>query len=232
MVKDKDDKGLIYVLVNPSFPNIQKIGMTTDLQKRLKDLNQDTCLPYSFRVLATYHVEENLKTVEQEIHNIIDAVDYSLRTREETDSGKKREREFFEIDRESACSILESISKLRGDPENLELRKPTGKEIQEEKEASQVESGGIHQRGEMFTFSRKSIPIGSIIHFTEDEKITAVIVGDSPPMVSFEGKNWRLSSLVKELKRRGDTATSSEAYQGAAYFTYKGKRLIDLPDEE
>lgn len=47
------DKGIIYILTNPSFPNYQKIGKTTDLKARLKSLNDKSCLPFSFRVYAT-----------------------------------------------------------------------------------------------------------------------------------------------------------------------------------
>jgi len=103
---------LIYILTNPSFPNYVKIGKTTDLQQRVRSLNNPTCLPFSFRVYATYKVETNLDTVEKAIHNLIDKIDYDLRAREEADSGRLREREFFALDAEKAFEVLREIAVL------------------------------------------------------------------------------------------------------------------------
>ena len=227
-----DNKGLIYILTNPSFPNIQKIGKTTDLKSRLNSLNNKSCLPFSFRVYATYAVDDDLSLVEDEIFKIIDSVDDSMRTIEETDKGSLRRREFFVIEAEKAYSFLQSIARLRRDPHNLKLHKPSKEEVKEAEIAEEVENAVNYRKGERFCFSKKGIPMGATICFIGDSTITAEVFADKPPTVVFEKKKWKLSPLVAELKKRNGTETASGAYQGAAYFTYNGVKLIDILDIE
>ncbi|MDR0856486.1 MAG: GIY-YIG nuclease family protein, partial [Clostridiales bacterium] len=126
------DKGLIYILTNPSFQSYQKIGMTmneTAEERIVAGLNKASCLPFSFRVYATYTVngdKRSVEMVEEEIHKIIDAVNDTLRARENVGKAKAREREFFLITPDKAYSLFESIATLRGDKEsNLRLIAPT-----------------------------------------------------------------------------------------------------------
>jgi len=225
------DKGMIYILTNPSFPNYQKIGKTTDLKGRIRSLNDKSCLPFSFRVYATYEIDNDLSVVETEIFKIIDSIDESLRAREESERGNLREREFFAIDKEKAFSVLQSIARLRGDEHKLKLVAPTKKEVEEATIADKVETAVIRQKSERFCFAKKDIPMGATIYFIGDNSIIAEVASDSPPMVVFEKKKWKLSPLVAELKKRNGTSTPSGAYQGAAYFTYNGIRLIDIDDK-
>ena len=51
-----ENKGVIYILTNPSFPEYVKIGYADDIKKRLKQLNRSECIPFAFRVYATYEV--------------------------------------------------------------------------------------------------------------------------------------------------------------------------------
>ena len=46
--------GVIYILTNPSFPDYVKIGYATNIENRLKQLNRSECIPFAFRVYATY----------------------------------------------------------------------------------------------------------------------------------------------------------------------------------
>jgi len=227
-----NDKGIIYILTNPSFPNYQKIGKTTDLKGRLRSLNDKSCLPFSFRIYATYEIDEDLSMVEDEIFKIIDNVDDSLRAREENERGSLREREFFAIEKEKAYAVFESIARLRKDLDKLKLIIPTKKEKQEAAVAEDVENTAILRKGERFYFSKKGIPMGATLYFIGDNTVTAKVAADHPPLVLFENKKWKLSPLVAELKRRNGTATSSQAYQGAAYFIYNGSRLIDISDTD
>ena len=52
--------GVIYILTNPSFPEYVKIGYADDVNKRLAQLNRSECVPFAFRVYATYDVTERL----------------------------------------------------------------------------------------------------------------------------------------------------------------------------
>lgn len=226
------DKGYIYILTNPSFPNYQKIGKTKNLKERLKSLNDKSCLPFSFRVYALYEVDDNLTMVETEIFKIIDSVDESLRAREETEKGSFRQREFFSFDKEKVFSVIESIAKLRGDVDKLKLIKPTKKEIVEAEIAEEIENNSIYKKSARFCFSKKGIKIGTELLFVEDNNILVKVISDNPPLEDFENKEWKLSPLVGELKKRNGSSTPSNAYQGAYYFTHNDIRLTEIPDLE
>ena len=53
--------GVIYILTNPSFPDYVKIGYATNIENRLKQLNRSECIPFAFRVYATYDVSTPLQ---------------------------------------------------------------------------------------------------------------------------------------------------------------------------
>lgn len=63
------NKRYIYILTNPSFPDYVKIGYADDVNKRLQQLNRSECVPFAFRVFATYEVSSRLSDVK--IHEII-----------------------------------------------------------------------------------------------------------------------------------------------------------------
>ncbi len=48
-----ENKGVIYILTNPSFKDYVKIGYADDINKRLKQLNRSECVPFAFHVYAT-----------------------------------------------------------------------------------------------------------------------------------------------------------------------------------
>ena len=54
----EQNKGYIYILTNPSFPDYVKIGYADDVVSRVKHLNQTECTPYAFRIYATYTTEK------------------------------------------------------------------------------------------------------------------------------------------------------------------------------
>lgn len=57
--------GIIYIVSNPAFPNIYKIGMTRDLNKRLRQYQ--TCDPYRQYKIEHYKFVENAKEEEKRL---------------------------------------------------------------------------------------------------------------------------------------------------------------------
>ena len=110
--------GVIYILTNPSFPQYVKIGYADDVKSRLKTLNDSPCIPFAFRIYATYEVEERLTDLK--LHALIDQLNPNLRSIDEVD-GKKRVREFYAMSKEQAYSILETIAVLGGRKNRLKL---------------------------------------------------------------------------------------------------------------
>ena len=82
--------GVIYILTNPSFPEYVKIGYADDVNKRLAQLNRSECIPFAFRVYATYEVSSRLS--DKKIHEIIDRPNPDLRSIESFEGKKKDSR--------------------------------------------------------------------------------------------------------------------------------------------
>lgn len=128
-------KGVIYILTNPSFPDYVKIGYANDINRRLKELNRSECIPFAFRVYATYEVTSRLSDIK--IHSIIDKLNPNLRSIEKM-NGQKRVREFYAMSPEDAYSILEAIAEIHGCSDRLKRIPPSEEEVEEEQEAENI----------------------------------------------------------------------------------------------
>ena len=129
-------QGVIYILTNPSFPDYVKIGYADDIDRRLKELNRSECIPFAFRVYATYEVTTRLKDLK--LHNLIDNLNPNLRSIE-TFNGKKRVREFYAMSPDDAYRILEAIAEINGCPEKLKLVEPSVEEKAAQDTAENIE---------------------------------------------------------------------------------------------
>ena len=219
-------ESLIYILTNPSFKDYVKIGRTTDLKARVRALNNSDCLPFSFRVYATYKVDKDLDIVERAIHNLIDKIDYDLRAREEVDSRRLRTREFFALDAEQAFDVFKEIATLRGDLHNLAKAKLTKQEKDEEEAAKAIEVQSDMKRAATFSFAKKGIAPGTILEFDKDRNIKVKVLNDR--QVEYNGKAYFTSNLALQLlKSMGYNWLSA---QGARHFMLNGKLVADCPD--
>ena len=122
-----EKSGVIYILTNPSFPEYVKIGYADDVNKRLAQLNSSECVPFSFRIYATYEVSDRL--TDKKVHSIIDRLNPGLRAIE-NNNGKKHVREFYAMSAEDAYKILEDIASINGLQDRLKRIAPS---IDEEK---------------------------------------------------------------------------------------------------
>lgn len=113
-----DTKGFIYILTNPSFPDYVKIGYADNVEKRLIDLNRSECIPFAFRIYATYEVPKRLTDLS--LHNLIDKLNPTLRAID-TFNGKPRKKEFYAMSKEDAYSLLEAISEIHDCKNKLKL---------------------------------------------------------------------------------------------------------------
>jgi len=208
--------GYVYVLTNPSFKeDWVKIGQSSrfpDVRSRELD---NTAVPLPYEVYVT------LKTVkfniaERKIHEFVKKLNPELRIRQN--------REFFNIKPEDAAEILESIAELIDDTE-VEYWSEGKRVIA----SDQSDAKGRRKKGALFSFYNKGLKDGDEIKFVEDERLTAIVSGERN--VEFENKTWKLSPLAYELFKRRNELTTSGAYQGAAFFTYNGTKLKDLPDK-
>lgn len=100
------------------------------------------------------------------------------------------------------------------------------KDVNKEKEFDEVSKA--REQGVRFSFYKKGIKNGEEIVFIADKEITAKVVGERE--VEYGEQTWKLSPLTYKIYEQKGELNPSGAYQGAAYWQYKGKRLRDLPD--
>ena len=215
-----DTKGKIYILTNPSFPEYVKIGYADDVDRRLAELNRSECVPFSFRVYATYAV--NTRLSDKMVHSIIDKLNPTLRAIEVL-KGKKREREFYAMSAEDAYLILEAIAEMHGFTDRLQRVEPNEAEQKEEKVAKEVEKES-RTRSSNLSFSECQIPVGSILKYCYDETITCVVVDDR--RVKYEDEVMYLTGVAKKLLGK------ENGVAGPKYFMYKGAKLWDIENRK
>jgi len=100
------------------------------------------------------------------------------------------------------------------------------KDVNKEKEFDEVSKA--REQGARFGFYKKGIKNGEEIVFIADKEITAKVVGERE--VEYGEQIWKLAPLTYKIYEQKGELNESGAYQGAAYWQYKGKRLRDLPD--
>lgn len=213
-------KGVIYILTNPSFPEYVKIGYTDNIENRLRQLNNSECIPFAFRIYATYEVDDRLTDIR--LHDLIDQLNPNLRSIDNV-NGKKRVREFYAMPREQAYSILETIAVLGGRKDRLKLWELTEEEQRADELAQEIEE--VHlERMSPFAFSKCNIPIGATITYVnrgkENSGIEVIVVDDKN--VEYQGEKYSLSALATKL------IGSKYTVAGPRYFKYQGEWLNDI----
>lgn len=207
--------GYIYILVNPAIRDYVKIGYATNVEKRLKELNNSEGIPFSFRVYATYEVPVAL--ADKKLHRIIDQLNPDLRA-VEVREGKTRKREFYAMEPEAAYNILRAIAELHGFESRLKRWEETADEKAEAENAKKSARAG--KKLAPFSFDKAGVPIGAVITFDKDPGITAEVINNKK--VKYEDEEYTLSALAQKL------LGSVHAPQGPAYFSYEGTNLIVL----
>ena len=209
-------KGVIYILTNPSFKEFVKIGYADDVERRLKELNRSECVPFAFRVYATYEVDTRLS--DKKVHVIIDKLNPGLRSIEDFD-GQTRVREFYAMSAEDAYSILEAMAEIHNCTDRLKRYAQNEIEQRDEQMAKEIQLE-TRTRAENFTFSEAQIPIGAVLEYKKDASVTCKVVDDR--RVDYQGEIMYLTGVVKKI-----TGTTS-AVAGPRYFKYKGADLWNI----
>ena len=210
--------GVIYILVNPAFPKLVKIGYADNVEKRVKTLNSNSGLPDPYHVYATYKVKKRLEDLK--LNSLIDSLDSDLR--------HSRNREFYEMSPEQAYSILSAIAQINGDEDLLMLNPFSDTYFAETKDApvEKIPNSGEKPASEKkrkrsrLTFEMLGIPVGSELTYRHDHLIKC-ITADNISTVLYKGQSYTLSGLVTLLEGKGQ-------WHGGDHFLYNGKRLTQL----
>lgn len=209
--------GYIYILTNPSFPDYIKIGYATDTEKRLEELNRSECIPFAFRVYATYEVETTLS--DKKVHGIIDQLNPNLRSIE-TFNGKKRVREFYAMSPEEAFSLLQAMAEIHNCTDKLKLVQPTAADKKDEAVAEEIEKT---TRGEFFSFEKCHIPKGAVLEYVKDGSVTCTVFDDRK--IEYHGEIMYMTTLAKMLTGK------KAGIAGPIFFKYNGKNLQEYYNE-
>lgn len=219
--------GYVYILTNPSFrDNWVKIGKSSrPVDVRSKELD-NTAVPLPFEIYAIMKTDK-YNEAERQIHSLIDLVNPSMRIR--------KGREFFNVTPETALGIFRECALTLDDAEITII------DCQENAKVSPTEKPFVpvihnyvsscstnQSKASRLTFAMLNIPIGSELTFVENSSVKAYVADDNNLVILGDGKKAALSKAAAIIKRQLGTATSSEAYQGGAYWLYKGERLTSI----
>jgi hypothetical protein len=191
---------IVYLLTNPTIPDLVKIGRTTDLEARLRQLSTHSGVPVPFECFFACEVQDSVK-VERALHDAFG--DHRINPK----------REFFRLNPDRAVAILELVA-LKDAAPNIEIVE------------DQAELDALHReqsRRENFRFSMVDVPIGSVLKFSKDENFIAHVIDDK--RIEFEGAITSTSAAAAMLlHRRGWTL---KAAQGPLYWMYDGETLAE-----
>ena len=210
--KKREFSGAIYVLVNPAFPDLVKIGYADNVAKRIKVLNGNSGLPDPFHCYALYKVRKRLEDLR--LHNLIDTLDPSLR--------HSKNREFYEMDCRKAYAILSAIAQINGDEEQLVMNPFSDGFFDQERQPGGIQpdtSNGTKKLGRL-RFGNIGIHPGSVLVFTKDNSITCTTL-DEVNKVEYNGEKYPISRLAAQL-------LGVSSAQGGLYFMYNGEVLTDI----
>ena len=193
-------KGVVYVLSNEAMDGYIKIGKTTNLEQRLKSLD-NTSTPLPFRCVFAIEVED-MDQVERLAHQTF--------KRDRVRSS----REFFEIDEEQAVAALKMTGGRNVTPVN---------DLAEDDEALNALEKATQKRSR-FKFSMLDIRPGEELEYVRDSSISAKVIDDSS--IDVNGKSTSLSQAALELLHNEGIEWKTVA--GPKYWTYGGVTLAEL----
>ena len=199
---------IVYILTNESMPDTIKVGITENLDRRIRELdNTSTPLPFE----CYYAVEvENASAIEKKIHEGLD------------DKRVRQNREFFNATPEQAKAILEIAEVMGG-------KNVTPKEdIVETPQDKQALENARKKRGRIDYFGILGIQKGTTLTFSKDKNITCT-VSDNGKII-FRDKETTLSGSA--LLITNEMGYDWGQVQGAGYWCYQGKPLRELVSEK
>ena len=199
---------IVYILINESMPDLIKVGITDDLERRMKELDK-TGTPLPFECFYAVEIDESVAPkIEKKIHEGFD------------DKRIRHNREVFSATPEQAKSILE-IAEIMGGKD------VTPKEdIVETPQDKQALENAKKQRSK-FNFQMIDLQPGTILKFRKDETITCEVHDDTK--IKFRDKITSLSNAAEIILK--EMGYDWSAYQGPRWWMYEGKNLRDIRRE-
>lgn len=205
--------GYVYILTNPSFrEDWVKIGKSSrPVDIRSKELD-NTAVPLPFEIYATIKTVK-FNEVEKLVHKTIDRLT-NLRIRQN--------REFFNVRPQIALDIFKDIAQTIDDAEVVVYK--DNKPVEVEQPMLSPAPNPEKKRRPRFKFGMVDIKIGDYVTF-DPLNLEVRVSGDDT--VEYNDRIYKLSTFVGTYLP-DDKKVSSNAYQGAKFFSYKGIVLDEL----
>lgn len=187
---------IIYILINEAMPGYVKIGRTTDLEQRIRTLD-NTSVPLPFECFYACTVA-NADFVEKQLHDAF--MDHRVRS----------SREFFEISPDRVISALK-LAEI----ENVTPGHDYVENTEDQKALNQA-----REKRSAFNFGMVNIPVGAEITFINDENKKAKVVKLSGKRnIEFNGELTSPSTAAQKI------LGYTYSVQGTVYWMYEGETL-------
>ena len=193
----------VYILTNPTIPDLVKIGRTTNLKERMRSLSSHSGVPVPFECYYCCEVE-NSKEVEKRLHTGLGDPRIKINPK----------REFFRISPERVKVLLEGYSIREVNLEGDVVEDPEEQEVLNRERS----------RRPVFTFSMLNISTGSTLKFLRDETKIVTVTGDRE--VEFEGNRTSLNQVTLDL-HRNDHGKNWTTVRGPDYWICENETLTE-----
>jgi len=201
-------KGIVYIVRNPAFMHIFKIGFTKKDSVEERGLNSSN-VPEDFEILYSFECD-NPEEKEDTLHKTFES------HRHYTETGRKTEF-FYTNCLEKVLALLKTFGKEK----EIDLEKDAKLEYDKTKNIEKL----VKRKSKLPLTAYA--PIGSELVFTKDESVKCKIINEW--RVEYKGKTYSLSELAEELLKKDFGYTSY--VRGPAYFMYNGKKLTEIRDK-
>ena len=204
----RNNKGLVYVLINSAMPGLVKIGMTTrdSIDVRMKEL-YSTGVPVPFECAYACEVStSDCSKIENALHTAF------------APNRVNANREFFRISPRQAIAILELFN--RKDITH-EVTSEIENDLTADDKVAIVKSKST--RRPPLNYKEMGIEIGSKLIYTKDSSIEVVVSNDR--QVIYNGNEFSLTAVTKQL------LGADRPIQPTPYWTYDGRNLREIYDE-
>ena len=188
---------IVYILINEAMPGYTKIGRTSNLEQRMRSLDNTTA-PLPFECIHAATVPD-ATFVERQLFEAFG--EHRVRSN----------REYFRVSPERVAAALRLAQ--------IEDVTPGRDYVETEEDQRALDAA--RQRRSAFNFEMVNIPVGAVLNFTRDDAVTCTVVDKR--RVNFNGQVVSLSLAAQQAL--ANTGINWKAVQGPLFWEYEGETL-------
>ncbi|MBP5793994.1 MAG: GIY-YIG nuclease family protein [Spirochaetaceae bacterium] len=170
----KSDKvEFVYLLTNPAMPGFIKVGITKNIESRIKNLSSKTAVPKQFQC----HSFLTVKGDKPSAADIEKALHFFLKQKYD------KSKEYFEVSIEEAVSFFEYVSVI-----NPRIKYSLYKK-------------DVKEKSKPTTFEMLDIPVGAELVYVTDSSVRCTVVNNKNSVL-FNGKETTVSWIACDKENR------------------------------